>query len=156
MYDLNKIKDEIKTLPNWDEQICLQGTETNKDPFAGIGLLKNTPEKEIKFTYLLFDIPYINSIIKEHDLYRVRLMNLKSKTCYSYHRDQGKRLHIPIITNDNCFFVVDDEIKRYPADGKYYIVNTSKKHTAVNASWEDRIHLIGNIKKQDNSWGMLL
>ena len=156
MYDLNKIKDEIKTLPKWDEQICLQGTKTIKDPFAGIGKAIDLPEKEIEFTYPLFDIPYINSIIKEHDLYRVRLMNLKSKTCYSYHRDQGKRLHIPIITNDNCFFVVDDEIKRYPADGKYYIVNTSKKHTAVNASWEDRIHLIGNIKKQNNSWGMLL
>ena len=37
-----------------------------------------------------------------------------------------------------------------------YIVNTSKKHTAINASREDRIHLIGNIKKKDNSWGILL
>ena len=38
MYDLNKIKEEIKTLPKWNEQICLQGTSTIKDPFAG----KNT------------------------------------------------------------------------------------------------------------------
>ena len=57
----------------------------------------------------------------------------------------GKRFHIPLITNDNCFFVVDDKIVRYPADGNYYIVDTTKKHTAVNASWEDRIHLIGNL-----------
>jgi len=156
MYDLNKIKDEIKTLPKWDEQICLQGTKTIKDPFAGIGKAIDLPEKEIEFTYPLFDIPYINSIIKEHDLYRVRLMNLKRKTCYTYHRDQGKRFHIPIITNENCFFIVDEELIRYPADGNYYIVNTSKKHTAINASREDRIHLIGNIKKKDNSWGILL
>ncbi len=72
-------------------------------------------------------------------------MKLKSKTCYSYHQDQGKRFHIPLITNDNCFFVVEDKIVRYPADGNYYIVDTTKKHTAVNASWEDRIHLIGNL-----------
>ena len=156
MYDLNKIKDEIKTLPKWDEQICLQGTKTIKDPFAGIGKAIDLPEKEIEFTYPLFDIPYINSIIKEHDLYRVRLMKLKRKTCYTYHRDQGKRFHIPIITNENCFFIVDEELIRYPADGNYYIVNTSKKHTAINASREDRIHLIGNIKKKDNSWGILL
>ena len=37
MYDLKKIKDEIKTLPPYDDQICLQGTKTIIDPFAGIG-----------------------------------------------------------------------------------------------------------------------
>ena len=26
--NLNKILEEIKTLPKWDEQICLQGTKT--------------------------------------------------------------------------------------------------------------------------------
>ena len=145
MYDLNKILDEIKILPKWDTAICLQGTETIKDPFAGIGKAINLPEKEIEFKYTLFDLPYINSIIEEHDLYRVRLMKLKSKTCYSYHQDQGKRFHIPLITNDNCFFVIEDEITRYPADGNWYIIDTNKKHTAVNASWEDRIHIIGNL-----------
>ena len=113
MYDLNKILDEIKILPKWDTAICLQGTETIKDPFAGIGKAINLPEKEIEFKYTLFDLPYINSIIEEHNLYRVRLMKLKSKTCYSYHQDQCKRFHIPLITNDNCFFVIEDEIKRW-------------------------------------------
>ena len=42
-------------------------------------------------------------------------------------------------------FVVDDVITRYPADGNWYIIDTNKKHTAVNASWEDRIHIIGNL-----------
>ena len=145
MYDLKKIKDEIKTLPKWDEQISLQGTATIKDPFVGIGKGMNLPAKEKEFIYPLFNIPYINSIIKVHKLYRVRLMKLKSKTCYSYHQDQHKRFHIPIISNNNCFFVIDDEIKRYPANGNWYIIDTEKKHTAVNASWEDRIHLIGNL-----------
>ena len=145
MYDLTNILVEIETLPKWDTQICLQGTETIKDPFAGIGSARDLPEKEIEFKYPIFDLPYLNSIIKEWGLYRVRLMNLKSKTCYSYHQDQGKRFHIPIITNDNCFFIIDDKIVRYPADGNWYMVDTDKKHTAVNASWEDRIHLIGNL-----------
>ena len=148
MLNLNKILKEIETLPKWDEQICLQGTETIKDPFIGAGKHfydNRNSEDEKEFIHLLFDLPYINSIIKEQNLYRVRLMNLKSKTCYSYHQDYGKRFHIPIITNDNCFFVIDDKIKRYPADGNWYIIDTTKKHTAVNASWEDRIHLIGNL-----------
>ncbi len=145
MYDLNKIKSELDLLPKWEDQICLQGTKTIKDHSAGTGRAIDLPEKEVEFTYPLFDIPYINSIIKEHNLYRVRLMNLKSKTCYSYHKDQGKRFHIPIITNENCFFIVEDKLIRYSADGNYCIVDTSKKHTAVNASWKDRIHLIGNL-----------
>ena len=143
--DLQKIKDEIKTLPQWKEQICLQGTKTIKDYFVGTGKAIDLPEKEIEFIYPLFDIPYINSIIKNFNLYRVRLMNLKSKTCYSYHKDQCKRFHIPIITNENCFFIVDEKIVRCPADGNYYIIDTTKKHTAVNASFEDRIHLLGNL-----------
>ena len=98
MYDLNKIKDEIKTLPKWKEQICLQGTTTIKNRIVGVGKVADLPVKEKEFIYPLFDLPYINSIIKEHNLYRVRLMNLKSKTCYSYHQDYGKRFHIPIIT----------------------------------------------------------
>ena len=40
---------EIKTLPKWDEQICLQGTKTFKGPFAGVGKVINLPEKEIEF-----------------------------------------------------------------------------------------------------------
>ena len=47
MYDLNKILDEIKILPKWDTAICLQGTETIKDPFAGIGSARDLPEKEV-------------------------------------------------------------------------------------------------------------
>ena len=145
MIDITKILEEIKILPKWDTQICLQGTKTIKDPFAGINFAKKLPEKEIEFKYPIFDMPYINSIIEEHNLYRVRLMRLKSKTCYSYHRDQCRRFHIPIITNDNCFFVIEDRLARLPANGNYYIIDTNKKHTAVNASWDDRIHLIGNL-----------
>ena len=145
MIDIDKILEEIKILPPYDDQICLQGTKTIIDPFAGIGKAIDLPEKEKEFIYPIFDLTYINSIIEEHNLYRVRLMRLKSKTCYSYHQDQGKRFHIPLITNENCFFVIDDKIKRYPANGNWYIIDTTKKHTAVNASWEDRIHLIGNL-----------
>ena len=46
MYDLNKIKDEIKTLPKWKEQICLQGTTTIKNPFVGVGKVADLPVKE--------------------------------------------------------------------------------------------------------------
>ena len=30
-------------------------------------------------------------------------------------------------------------------NGNWDIIDTNKKHTAVNASWDDRIHIIGNL-----------
>ena len=34
MYDLNIIKEEIKILPEYKDQICLQGANGEKDPFV--------------------------------------------------------------------------------------------------------------------------
>ena len=90
-------------------------------------------------------MPYINSIIKDLKMYRTRVMILKPRTCYTYHKDTTKRIHIPLVTNDKCFFIINSIVKQYPADGNYYVVDTTQMHTAINASKEDRIHIIGVI-----------
>ena len=64
--DLDKIKDELKLLPNFNDQICLQGVTDNPDPFFGCGTISNIkPYKETDFTEPNFNLPYINSIIEE-------------------------------------------------------------------------------------------
>ena len=55
------------------------------------------------------------------------------------------RLHIPIITNDKCFFDYENERHHLIADGSIYIIDVSRKHRAVNLSQENRYHLIMNI-----------
>ena len=72
-------------------------------------------------------------------------MRLKSKECYTYHWDHLKRIHIPLITNEKCFFIVDNKLSQLPADGNYHMVDTTKMHTAINASWEDRLHIVGVV-----------
>ena len=149
--DIDRILLEMELLPElkWG-QICLQGVKGNNDPFLGRGKVVDIIKKgykETDFTYLLFDMPYTNSIINNLNLCRTRIMNLKYKTCYSYHQDLTKRIHIPLVTNENCWIIIEKEVKHYPADGNWYEINTTKKHTAVNASWEDRIHLVGNLRK---------
>ena len=146
--DIEKIKSELKLLPKFDEQICLQGTKDNLDPFWGVGKWNEKYEmgyKETDFNKFIFDLPYTNSIIDELKMYRTRVMNLKSKTCYTYHKDLSKRIHIPIETNESCFMIIDRQIKNYPADGNYYVVDTTQYHTALNASKKDRIHIVGVI-----------
>lgn len=153
MIDIHKILSEIKLLPKFNEQISLQGIQGQTDPFYGTGKITEIEShNETDFVYPIFsEIEYTNKILKDLGVYRARVMKMSPKTCYSYHQDYTRRLHIPLITNDKCFFVIDDEVIRYPADGNYYIANTKKFHTFVNASKEERIHIVACIS---DKWEM--
>ena len=48
-------------------------------------------------------------------------------------------------TNDNCFLILNDSVHRLRADGSVYLVDTTVMLTAVNASTEERTHIIGNV-----------
>jgi hypothetical protein len=143
--DIKRILKELESLPEYTDQIALQTVKGTNDPLYGTGWLKDLKHTEEDFTEALFDIPYTNSVIELLGMTRTRVMRLEKKTCYSYHQDPTKRIHIPLITNENCLMIVDDEIIRYPANGSYYVMDTTKMHTALNASYEDRIHLVGCI-----------
>lgn len=129
-------------------QFPLQGS--SEDDFHGAeGKTYDLRSDERCYTVPLYkDMPYTYSIIEEFNMYRARVMKLIHKTCYSYHTDNTPRIHIPLISNDKCFFVIDDQVVRLPADGSVYLVDTTKLHTAVNANLDHRIirtHLMGNV-----------
>jgi hypothetical protein len=74
---------------------------------------------------------------------RVRLMRLLPKTCLSYHIDPEEfRFHIPLVTNNKCFFVVEDQVFRMSDPFWLYKFQTNTRHTAVNASFEIRDHIV--------------
>jgi len=141
--NIDRILLELERLPEYDTQIGLQGIPGSDDHHYATGRITNKEHKETDFTEFLFDLPYTNSILKENKVCRARVMRMKPKTCYTYHQDYTKRLHIPLITNESCFLIVDKEVLHLPADGGIYIIDTTKFHTAVNASLKERIHIIG-------------
>ena len=148
MLDIQKILNELKLLPEYNKQIMLQGVNSKADHSYGTGRLddidNSVKEWEQDFKEFLFpELEYVNFILKKLNMTRTRVMKMAPKTCYSYHQDPSKRIHIPLITNEKCFFVVADEVIRLPADGNYYVIDTTKLHTFVNASFEDRIHIVG-------------
>lgn len=152
--DIDRILIELDyVLPKHDTQISLQGVEGQTDPFYGTGKITDIAEHtETDFIYPIFsELTYTNQVLEQLNVYRARVMRMKPKTCYSYHRDYTRRLHIPLITNNKCFFIIDDEVFRYPADGNFYIADTQKLHTFVNASFEERIHIVGCIS---DKWKM--
>jgi len=144
-YNLETIIAELDTLPEYDTQISLQGVSPTSDSSSGIGLANRLSGDESKFIHKLFNIPYINSIIDELGMFRTRVLRMYPKTCYTYHMDYTPRIHIPVVSNPKCFMVEQTQIKWYPADGNYYKIDTTKYHTFVNASLEDRIHIVGCI-----------
>lgn len=85
---------------------------------------------------------------------RTRLMRLQKKTCLTIHNDTCLRYHYAIKTNPACFLVqMKDNIGEFhhvPADGYLYEMDGTKTHMALNASKEERIHLVISSLKLDN------
>jgi hypothetical protein len=84
-------------------------------------------------------------LIKKYKITRTRLLWLKPYSCYSMHKDDTPRIHVPIITNDSCFFVFKDKgCFNLPVGGVHW-VDTTQYHSAMNCSSEWRLHLLGAL-----------
>ena len=146
---LNEISTFIFSMEKFSDQICIQGVDENMDPFYGsrrINQLNKDLYSEQDFNVNLFpELDYTNMIISELSMCRTRVMRMAPKTCLSYHVDPTKRIHIPIETNEKCFLLIDKTAHYLPDDDCAYMVNTKKYHTAINASFDTRTHLVGVI-----------
>ena len=142
---LSEVEQYILSDKNFVDQICLQGVNEKSDPYYGSRSMKEVDSEftEYDFSVNLFpDMEYTNSLIGDLGIKRTRIMRMKPKTCLSYHYDRTWRVHVPLITNSKCFLLIDGTAYHVPADGAYK-VNTTKYHTAINASFEARTHLVG-------------
>lgn len=126
---------------DWDNYYPEKDYE-NTGPKYRTEFLKET---EFNITCDLFKDTYIEEVTNilntKYNAVRGRFMLLNWKTCLTYHNDFTMRIHIPIVTDQNCFMVIDDNVYRLPYGGTY-LVNTEKKHTALNASKILRTHLV--------------
>lgn len=127
--------------------------------FESVGSLYDYQKKEFikstaDFTVLnkIFVNTYLSEVVESVrelavkdsvKLGRIRIMHLPPKTCYTLHWDLEEfRYHIPLKTNPKVFFVNDFKIDFMPNEGRLYKFKTKELHTAVNASFEDRYHLV--------------
>lgn len=165
--DYVKVIDHVDTSIILKEVKTLEKVETGQTPlqgaFAGdfegaVGKTYDLRSDEHDYTFPLYDtMPYTYELLEKYNLHRTRLMKMKKKTCYSYHYDLTPRIHIPLISNNSCMFVIEDKVYRLPADGSVYLVDTTKYHTALNANREDfyRLHLVGNVESNFEDWTAL-
>lgn len=86
---------------------------------------------------------------------RARILKLAAGTQSTWHVDgqpqtYSVRLHIPIITNRQCFFNYENESFHMAADGGGYLVKVNRLHMIHNKSNEDRFHLVMNVWDQEH------
>jgi len=149
-YESNNIDwDEYKF--RQDRFVCFEQTKT-------IPIIFNEEFSidEIKFTknYSQFEKPLenlsqqITNLIGEGQIQSCILVNLPSKKFIAKHIDTMKfakifkRLHIPIQTNEDCFFTVGDDKRNLKLGELWEINNDKQKHSVDNFGETDRIHLI--------------
>ena len=95
----------------------------------------------MKITYVAEVIDRVN---QKYNTTKWRFMKLTSeRRAYSYHKDETKRLHIPLLTNDECFFIIEKKLYTMQQLGWLYEMDTTKHHTALNLGWSDRVHIVG-------------
>lgn len=116
------------------------------DPWASA--VGKSQGRELTYNNLnpLFKDTIFETLISKYNLKRTRLLWVYPWACYSMHRDTTPRIHIPLITNIECYFVFkDDGVLHMPADGVYW-VDTRKRHTFMNCSDKLRLHLVGVVE----------
>lgn len=118
--------------------------------------LRDTELKEEHFDTLCYQFMFTefeeiyNILSQRYKIGRVRLMRNVSGTCLTWHTDAQPRIHFPLKTQEGCLMVIEEEVF-HMEQGQWYAANTIHKHTAFNASKEDRIHLVVNVLEDYDS-----
>jgi hypothetical protein len=157
-HDFDKVVDQCKHLAEiygqWeyrmDGQIAIQTNDPNIDNWlAGTGhSTAKTKDWEHSFRYLQPSL--VGTALDDYfkwlnvPIYRARIMLAREKGCYSIHKDYSPRLHLPLVTNTQCNFLITEPLQMFhlPADGTTTWVDTTKSHTFMNGSTEKRLHLV--------------
>jgi hypothetical protein len=115
-----------------------------EDPWkSAVGKHTGADERQYSLLNPYFKDTIFEEIIKEYNLYRARLMWVSPFCCYTMHVDATKRLHIPLITNPECYFVFKQGSIEHLEKNGVYMVHTRNLHTFMNCSDQRRLHLVG-------------
>jgi hypothetical protein len=162
-YDLEVLRNEVKKAENhhtfmskackgW-ESIPLRSVGGVEGKLGNLGGgMNNSPDpNDYKDTSVMTECPYIKSILDSFgtDILKVRIMKLIKGKKIATHIDNFKddniiRLHIPITTNPDVRFIVENDDQNLK-EGNLYWVNVRKPHRVENKSKNDRVHLVFDL-----------
>jgi hypothetical protein len=160
--DLNKVLG-VKWIDHFNVD-CYEG-KWNSIPLYSLGGAKNniialpsTYSEPVEATEFMQDCDYFRSVLAQFKcpLISVRLLNLGPGAYIKPHNDYNLgyedgcfRLHIPILTNPQVKFILDD-ILLPMLPGECWYTNVNYIHSVSNEGDNDRIHLV--IDGERNDW----
>lgn len=118
----------------------------------------NDSRNELKPTQTLKDCHYLQEVIGlfKAPVLSARLLRLSVGSIIKPHKDykmgyedNNFRIHIPITTNDQVAFILDDE-KLTLSEGECWYINANYTHSVSNFGNEDRVHLVIDLER--NAW----
>jgi hypothetical protein len=143
-----KIKNEIQwTDSPHGSQAGVQYKEGEDVWSSAVGKLKKT-ESDYFNLNPAFKNTIFEEVIAEHSLFRSRLMWVKPFSCYSFHNDASPRIHFPLITNEECFFMFKHGDIQHLSVDNVWLVDTRFKHSFLNTSKIPRLHFVGVISNK--------
>jgi len=160
IFDIDKIKDLYNKYSHIGDRFSVtsRGTPDLSDGTLAIQEYPNATEWSWNTLYPEFIGTIIEDIYwtlrEEWVLGRGRFMNMsKSNRALSFHYDECYRLHIPVYTNENSWFMLEDKtLHQMPEEGRLYILDANRHHSAMNLDREqDRVHLVFSAKRRINS-----
>lgn len=145
--NLAKLNSSINwTETNHSKQAGLQYRD-GEDPWTSA--VGKSQGEELRYTTLnpFFKDTIFETLIEKYNLKRTRLMWVNPKSCYSLHTDETPRVHIPLITNPECYFLFNPGTLVHLSAGSVWWVDTRLQHTFLNCSNQSRLHLVGIVEK---------
>jgi len=165
-YDKDKLSTELKNVLQQDWSLHFNSKDFNGD-WRSISLRSATGKSNdiyaqanvgYKDTPVLEMMPYVRGILDgwQCEKEAVRLLSLAPGSEIKPHKDMGCgysdgnfRIHIPIITNPEVYFTIEDETLHLQA-GECWYMDFSKTHSIVNHGHTARVHLIMDCIR--NEW----
>lgn len=149
--DFSKLVEEVNSIIQLvgfqKNQIICQSLDSDLDNWhLGVGSLEELAEVEER-RYCNINSKLKNSlleeIIKQYNGFRTRIMLMPPRQCYSIHADPTPRIHIPIVTNDQCWMIwPNHQTCKQLQTNLVHWTDTRKPHTFINGGLENRIHIV--------------
>jgi len=142
--------EEIK--PERNQISCQMSSLNSVDWEESIGSLNDLPNQdEFAYRYVPKRLrgSQLEKLMIDLTGFRTRIMIMSPRKCYSIHKDLTKRVHIPVVTNDQCWMVWPQENYCHQLlEGRSYLTDTTKLHTFLNGHGDaNRIHIVMSIKE---------
>jgi hypothetical protein len=122
------------------------------------GIRKEPPQPLTPLVQQVLDVfkpvdAYMKTLYTQHVFIKCEMNWIKPNEVVPIHRDNSwwhghcPRIHVPVITNEQCFWIVEGRSSHLPVGG-YYEVNNRKFHSVVNNGDHGRLHLVFDIMEQ--------